>query len=157
MTQREREQTVRRHLYRYAQYVREVRRYEQSIFGSPQTNETGIRGSNVSDPTARSGIALADPPKTLERKRRWIIAVDSAMDELSSMDGGDERGYVFICTHVFGLDGHRNKCRANRDSVLKIACDCNLSVRALYGRISTIINTVIFYATGLRLFDEEKK
>ena len=63
MTQREREQVTRRHLYRYAQYVRDVQQYEQSVFGASPQNETGIRGSEISDPTARSGIALAEPPR----------------------------------------------------------------------------------------------
>ena len=155
MTQREREQTARRHLYRYAQYVREVRQYEQSVLGATH-NETGIRGSEISDPTARSGMALAEPPKDLGHKRQWIDAIDAAMDELAGMDGQDAYGYVHICTRMFGLDGQRHKRRENRDTALKISMDCNLSVRALYGRVNTIVNTVIYHAAELGLFEEKK-
>ena len=156
MTQREREQTARWHLYRYAQYVRELRQYEQAVFGAPQHDGTGVRGSEISDPTARSGIALAEPPPSLGQHRRWIDAIDAAMNELAGMDGTDGQGYVYICTRMFGLDGQRHTRRENRDTVLKISADCNLSVRALYGRVNTIVNTVIYHAAELGLFEEKK-
>lgn len=156
MTQRDREQVVRRHLYRYAQYVREVEQYEQSVFGASQHNETGIRGSEISDPTARSGIALAEPPRSLEQKRRWIAAIDDTVIELERMDTDEEHGYAYICTHIFGLDGQKHKRKENSDTALRIAEDCNLSVRALYGRISTIINIVIYHAAELGLFEKGK-
>lgn len=156
MTQRDREQVARRHLYRYAQYVRDVQQYEQSVFGTSPQNETGIRGSEISDPTARSGIALADPPKALEQKRKWIDAIDAAMRELARMDAGAERGYTYICTHIYGLDGQKHKRKENSDTAAKIAEECFLSIRALYGRITTIVNIVIFHAAERGLFEKEK-
>lgn len=156
MTQKDRERIARRHLYRYAQYVQEVRRYEQSVFGAPQHDGTGVRGSEISDPTARSGMALADPPPSLDQHRRWIDAIDAAMNELAGMDGGDANGYVYICVRMFGMDGQKHKRKENRDTALKIALDCNLSVRALYGRIGTIISTVVYYAAKAELFETKK-
>ena len=155
MTQRERERTVRRHLYRYARDVRDVRQYEQSVFGATH-NETGIRGSNILDPTARSGIALADPPDDLQQKRLWIEAIDAAMEELEQADGSNERGYVYICTRMFGLDGHRHKRQENRDTAAKVADECFMSVSSMYNRIGTFINIVIYYATQKKLFQEKK-
>ena len=156
MTQKDRERITRRHLYRYTQYVREVRQYEQAVFGAPQHDGTGVRGSEISDPTARSGIALADPPRRLEQHRRWISVIDAAMDELAGMDGQDVHGYAYICMRMFGLDGQRHKRKENRDTALKISGDCNLSVRALYGRVSTIVDTVIYHAPNAGLFEAEK-
>ncbi len=156
MTQRDRERIARKHLYRYAQYARDVRQYEQSVFGATH-NETGIRGSEISDPTARSGIALAEPPKDLRSKRRWIEAIDASIIDLALMDGHDAYGYVYICTHMFGMNGQKHKRDENRETALKIAGDCNLSVRALYNRAGTIVNTVIYHAAGMGLFEDEKK
>lgn len=155
MTQRDREKTARRNLYRYAQYVREIRQYEQSVFSATH-NETGIRGSEVSDPTARSGIALADPPVDLRHMRLWVYAIDAAMDELAGMDGQDTHGYVHICTRIFGLDGKRHKRRENRDTSVKIASECSMSVAALYCRVKTIVNVVVYHAAELGLFREKK-
>lgn len=156
MTQKDRERIVRRHLYRYALYVRELRQYEQAVFGAPQHDGTGVRGSEISDPTARSGIALAEPPPSLGQHRRWIDAIDAAMNELAGMDRTDGQGYVYICTRMFGLDGQRHKRRENRDTALKIAIDCNLSVRAMYARAETIINTVIYHAAKAGLFEAKE-
>ena len=149
MTQKDRERIVRRHLYRYALYVRELRQYEQAVFGAPQHDGTGVRGSEISDPTARSGIALAEPPPSLGQHRRWIDAIDAAMNELAGMDGTDGQ-------RMFGLDGQRHKRRENRDTALKIAIDCNLSVRAMYDRAGTIINTVIYHAAKAGLFEAKE-
>ena len=155
MTQREREKTARRHLYGYALYVREIRQYERSVYGATR-NETGIRGSEISDPTARSGMALAEPPADLQRKRAWIEAIDAAIDELRQMDAGNAHGYVYICTHIYGLNGQRHKRRENTETSLKVANDCTMSVAALYYRVKTIVSVVIYHAGQRGLFEEKK-
>lgn len=155
MTQREREQEARRHLYRYAQDRREIEEYEQSVFGSPKHDESGIRGSGISDPTARLGVALAEPPQRLEHKRRWIAAIDDALDELRQTDV-DAHGLAYICTRIYGLDGRRHKRRENRDASIKVALDCHLSVRALYYRLGIITNVVIAHAADHGCFEEKK-
>ena len=39
---------------------------------------------------------------------------------------------------------------------MKIAIDCNLSVRAMYDRAGTIINTVIYHAAKAGLFEAKE-
>ena len=157
MTQREREQTVRRHLYKYAQYKRDIEDYEQAVFGTHSSDESGIRGSGISDPTARLGIALAEPPRAMVEKLRWVYAIDDALVELQDMDAGEKHGLVYIASHTYGLDGKRHKRKENRDTALKIASDCHMSVRALYYRLGVITNVVIFHAAERNCFDREKR
>lgn len=153
MTQREREQEVRRRLYRYAQYSREVAEYKDALLtGSQHRDESGVRGSSIPDPVARLGIALADLPRYLAEKERWIGAIDDAMCELREMDAGDTHGLAYICTHIYGLDGRRHKKRENRDTAVKVADECHLSIRALYYRLGVIHNVVIFHAAENGLF-----
>lgn len=147
MTQREREREARRRLYRYAQQKREIEEYEQAVFGAPKHDKSGVRGPGISDPTARQGIALADPPRSITEKMRWVSAIEDALTELCEMDEGDAHGLVYICTHTYGMDGRRHKRRENRDTAIKIADDCHLSVRAMYYRLAVILNVVIYHAT----------
>lgn len=155
MTQRERERIARQHLYQYAKDKRELEEYARKVFAAPRHDETGIRGSVTADPTANAGIALADPPKHLQRKQKWIAAIDDAIHELIQTDDGDERGFTYICTRIYGLDGKRHSRRKNRDTALKIADDCNMSVRSLYYRLGIIVNVVIAHAVEHECFEDK--
>ena len=150
MTQREREQEVRRRLYHYAQYKRELKEYEDDVLnGTPQHDDSGIRGTDISDPAARAGIALADMPKHLQEKRRWCEAIEAALGEMHQMDGQDRRGLAYICTQVYGLDGRKRFGKNNVGIKNKVAYDCNLSISAMYYRIGVITTVVMFHAADL--------
>jgi len=156
MTQREREAEVRRRLYGYAKYKKELAEYVDDIFnGTKPHDESGVRGTGISDPSARGGIALADLPRHLADKQKWIYAIDSAIKELRDMDAGDSRGLVYICTHLYGLDGRRHKRRDNRDTAVKVADDCFMSVRSLYYRVRIILNVVLYHAAKNGCFGEQ--
>ena len=150
MTQREREQEVRRRLYHYAAYRREIKEYTDDVLhGTPQHDDSGVRGSGISDPAARAGVALADMPPHLRDKQRWVDAIDDALKELQEMDGQDSRGLAYICTQVYGLDGRKRSGKNNVGLKNKVAYDCNLSISAMYYRIGVITTVVMFHAADL--------
>jgi hypothetical protein len=156
MTQRERERLAKRHLYSYSNDIDDVTEFENMMFATPKHDESGIRGTGISDPTARIGIALASPPKHIEEKRSWIRAINSALDELKEMDDGSNHGYAYIATKIYGLDGKRHKRRENRDTAIKVADECFISQRTLYYKMRQIINIVIVHAVQHGCFAKEK-
>ena len=146
MTQKEREREVRKRLYQYASYLKEVRQYEEDIlYGTPKHDESGVRGTDISDPTGRAGVRLANMPKDIEAKRAWVEAIDEALVEMRELD--DAHRLTYICTRVYGLDGRRHKRRVNRDMNIKIADEVHLSISALYLKLGMINKIVMYHAT----------
>lgn len=146
MTQKEREREVRRRLYKYASYRKELKEYVDDIlYGTPSHDESGVRGTDISDPTGRNGVRLANLPKGLDEKWLWVEAIDDALTEMRDVD--DAHRLVYICKRVYGLDGRRHKRRVNRDMHIKIADEVHLSISALYGRLQTINKIVMYHAT----------
>lgn len=146
MTQKEREAEVRKKLYKYAAYRKDIEDYESIVYDSPKHDDSGVRGTDISDPTARIAVALANPPPNMRMKYLWVNAIDDALDEMELADDGNKRGLVFIATAIYGLDGKRHKKRKNRDTAIKVAMDCELSRSALYYRLTLISSIVMYHA-----------
>lgn len=151
MTQRERDREVRRRLYRYWAYRRDIDDYEQLIFGKPQMDESGIRSPGISDPTARIGMALACPPPLINEKYQWVAAIEDALAEMDETDYGDLKPLSYIAAKVYGLDGKRHKRRQNRDTAIRTALDCGLSRTTLYNRLDVIRSIVQYHAVKRNL------
>lgn len=144
-TQREREKITRRKLFCYARYAQDLADFEESIvFGARQFDITGIHGTGISDPSARKGIALADMTDEMKYKKAWIEAIDNGLEELARMDKGNDRGYKYICMHMFGIPTRRQMC-----GTVRIAIECNMARSTVYQRLQTILNVMIFHA-GLK-------
>ena len=147
MNQRDREREIRRRLYEYASYKKDIDEYVDSIINStPSFDESGVRGTAVSDPTARAGVALANMPRDLETKQQWVEAIEEALAELQELDGSDTHGYVYICVRVFGMQ-RRHKKKKNREVAIKVAMDCNMALSTLYNRLAVVTKIVLFHAT----------
>lgn len=147
MTQKEREREVRRRLYKYASYKRDVLQFTEDIlYGTPSHDESGVRGTDISDPSGRAGTLLADMPAHLREKQKWIDAIDDAYDELVACDHGNKRGYAYVCNRIYGLDGRKKR------SVIAVSIECEISERAMYRRLNIITNIVCYHAAKNGLF-----
>jgi len=147
MTQREREQEVRRRLYHYAAYRREINEYTDDVLhGTPQHDDSGVRGSGISDPAARAGVALADMPPRLQEKKAWVDAITMALNEMDTE-------LQYICIHVYGLTGKTHKKRENKETAVRVAEACSLSRASLYYRLRVIQSTVLYHAAKRGLFE----
>ena len=144
MMQTDREQEVKRALTSYEEYVQEVKDYEdQIIFGSKDIDITGVHGTGISDPSAKKAMALTDMPRYLQRKRSWIEAIDDGLEELSRMDNGNKKGLRFICTRMYGIPTKNVAL-----GTVRISIECNMSRSAIYSRLQTINNVMMFHAAA---------
>ena len=147
-TFRDREAEVKRRLYQYARYKGDIVEYfNEAFITSTAFSLSGVHGTAISDRTANTAIAHIEVPNDILVKKQWVAAIEKALDELRSMDAadGNERGYVYICTRLYGLDGKRHNKRKNRDTAIKIADDCFISVRTLYYKMNVILKVVMFH------------
>ena len=157
-TQNEFRFECRQRLYEYASMKREVRQWEQDLIGlqggSGDLN-AGIRsiGTN-SDPTGRNALLLAEAPAHIQRKRKWIVAIDSAIAEIKQQDGGIMFGTFYIMRQVYNLDGVKRTRREKQSRMERVQKDCHISQRTLYRRLDEIISIVSYHSARLGLADK---
>lgn len=150
MTHKERVRKVKWALAHYTQHKKEIADYENDIlYGTPEHDGTGIRGSYTSDPSAQKGIALTDLPKGLEYKARWNNAIDKGIRDLREQDRGKKHGLEYICMHAFGVPYRRQK-----HGTVRIAIDCETSRGTVYYNMQVIINTMMYHAIKDGLLDD---
>lgn len=144
MMQRDRERMVRYHLFRYAEHKKEIAEYEDDIlYGSKAIDISGVHGTWISDSTARKGMKLAEMPEEMIINSRWIEAIDCGLRELLKMDKGNDRGYAYICKHMYGIPNKRIQ-----QGTVRIAIECSLSRATVYTKLQTIMSVMIFHATS---------
>ena len=150
MTHKERVRRVKWQLSHYAQHKKELADYENDIlYGTPNHDNAGIRGSYVSDPSARKGIALTEMPKDLEEKARWCSAIEDGIRDLREQDKGKKHGLEYICMHAFGVPFKRQK-----HGTVRIAIDCETSRGTVYYNMQVIVNTMMYHAIKAGLLDK---
>ena len=143
MTQGERERIVRHAMFSYEEYKIAVKDYEGDIlYGTRETDITGIHGGGISDPSAQKGIALIEMEQKVNRMKEWIDVIETGMKELEAMDAGDRIGYKFIATRFYGIPTRRIK-----QGTVRIAIECHMSRKTVYNRLQTITNVMVFHAT----------
>ncbi len=146
MTQKDREREVRKRLYQYASAKTEVELFEGDvIYGAPVFDDSGVRGTGISDPTARKGISLAEIPEELILKAKWVECINDSLREMRA----EYEDLVTVAVKIYGLDGHRHRKRKNRELRFKIADDLNLSMSALYYK-QTLINRIVMFHAAAR-------
>lgn len=121
-------ETTEYHLYRYQRHKREVEEYEAGCFDhSKEDNE--IRGSEISDPTARGAINLANPPQRIETAKGWIRVIETAWQEMTMID----KESATLLEMFYGLNLPNGRKR--KDSirmVVKLMDELHISDRTFY-------------------------
>lgn len=119
-----------------------------------QTQKMGeeyVRGTYRSDPTARGGIMLADPPKDIRIKVEWVKAIEGAWAELHLEDQAyrrvPSRGKAYVMEKFFCLTRPPRRRELNEETREQLCDECGISVRTFYNWLSQITNTVIHHAT----------
>lgn len=147
MSASEREAYVRRRLYAYREMCERKLAYSDKVFGHSGGDESGVRGTDISDPTARMAMAIADPPRRLKLEWMWIKVIDDALMEMMTYEG-DRLPY--IADNVFCM--HLPRKKTENRKAMDILCDeLSISRRTLYRRIDTIVRIVAYHATRARV------
>lgn len=140
------------HLFRYSRYVEAITDFEESALRQLQKQDGGehIRGSYVSDPTARGGILLAEPPKHIARMKEWVAVIDFVYDQMLLDDdayGRGNRGIAYVMTTYFCLNGQDKRDRTENGEMKQVLCKrCRVTERTLYGWLHKIGESVAVIA-----------
>lgn len=132
-------------------YYSDKQRIEAFIeAASKQTRKMGddaIRGTYKSDPTARGGIMLADPPPKMANRIEWVKAIEDAWAELHLEDHAyrrvPERGKSYVMEHYFCLTSPPRRKELNESARDKLCEECKISVRTFYNWLTQITQTVM--------------
>lgn len=142
--------TARWNMYRYRANKDAVENYFSNVlYGTNDVGVHGIQTSNISDPTARGGIALATLPDDLKEKWEWVKAVDEAWEECKQYDSQNEIdfGLAYVMEKQFCLTGEKRPKSKNAVAKLKICRDCHIAERTYYNWLRQITDAVVYYAT----------
>ena len=149
-TRIDRARKVRAMLYQYQRFVKRKAAYTVRAMGQTgRHDESGIRGTYKSDPTARGGCMLADPPHRLAREWEWIDAINDAWAECMYLDktaGREGNGLAYTIERLFCLTGEPRPKEKNSEAVREIAEACGISERTVYDWRDYITGIVEFHA-----------
>ena len=140
------------HLYRYAKYVEAITDFEESALRQLQKMDGGehVHTSYVSDPTARGGILLAEPPRHIAVMKEWVAVVDMAYEQLLMDDEAynrGNRGIAYVMSVYFCLNGQERRDRSkNAETRIALAKRCKVTDRTIYGWLNKIGQTVAILA-----------
>lgn len=143
---------ARKHLYSY--YADKLAVEDFIASASRQTqrmNDDAVRGTFKSDPTARGGIMLAEPPTKIARKVEWIKAIEDAWAELYLDDQAyrrvPSRGKAYVMEMYFCLTQPPRRKELNEIARDQLCNECKIAVRTFYNWLSDITQAVIHQAT----------
>jgi len=139
---------VRGRLFGYYNDKQTVEEFiEAASHQTRKMSEDSIRGSYKSDPTARGGIMLADPPPKIAYKRAWIKAIEDAWAELHLEDHAyrrvPERGKAYVMEKYFCLTRPQRRKTLNDEARDQLCSECGISVRTFYNWLSDITAVVM--------------
>jgi AcrR family transcriptional regulator len=110
-----------------------------------------VRGTYRSDPTARGGIMLADPPAAIRAKVEWVKTIEDAWAELHFEDHAyrrvPEHGKAYVMEQFFCLTLPPRRKELNEEARDKLCAECGISVRTFYNWLTQITQCVIQHAT----------
>lgn len=122
---KEEKKEVAKHVYKYFEYKREIAEYREKVLhgSKPMYGEIGGGYSYHSDNTAIKAIKLADPPKNIQEKIKWVEAIEKAINRFKNTDKGkilqmkyfDEEGDYYIMQK---LDMKKSKYYYLKDEIL---------------------------------------
>ena len=143
---------ARKQLYSYRWDKIVIEEYIESC--SRQARKMGddaIRGTFKSDPTARGGIMLAEPPERIARRVEWVKAIEDAWAELHLEDQAyrrvPHRGKAYVMENYFCLTQLPRRKERNDAARDKLCEECKISIRTFYNWLSDITACVIAQAT----------
>lgn len=139
---------ARKHLYAYYTDKQIVESFVEAA--SKQTRKMGedsIRGTYKSDPTARGGIMLAEPPPKIASKVAWIKVIEDAWAELHLDDQAyrrvPSRGKAYVMERYFCLTQPPRRKELNEIARDQLCNECKIAVRTFYNWLSDITQAVI--------------
>ncbi len=144
---------VERRLFAYQQMRREIASYEKDRIYTPSLHSgEQHRSSQMPDPTAHAGIALADPSPRIMLLQSWLGVIDKARGEMQRFAPELAR----ILTVFYGLD--RLHGRPSRESArvrIQLMMDLNISQTTLYNWRNTCVEWVKALAIHKGLLNPE--
>lgn len=140
--QTERERIVQGRMFRYAEYRREIEEFvARAMQQTAKSRDAVVQSSFISDPTARGGIMLADPPPKIAEKIAWCEVVDDTRNELA-----DEPVMLYVMEHNFGIDGEPHPREKNGECRKAICEYCGISESTFYMWLERITNIALYHA-----------
>lgn len=139
------------HLYRYARYVEAIDEFRDSAMRQNQKqDQEHIRGSFHSDPTARGGIILAEPPSKIKTMQEWVYVIDTVHEQFRMEDEAynrGTRGIAYVMRTYFCMDTHERRDKKNNAAMQQtLAKRCRVSQRTIYAWLHTIGESVAVFA-----------
>ena len=145
----ERERHVHARLFSYASYKREIDEFfETAMRQGARTSEPGVtNGGYKSDPTARGGVMLADPPPRIQEAMAWVRAIEDAWAECEMLDAGNPYGLSYLLERNFCLTGEPRPRRQNAHARRRICEACGIAERTFYLWLDKTTSIVIYHAS----------
>lgn len=145
-----RRRIVQKKLFQYREYCAAIDEYVQCSCGQTmRKNETGVRGSFRADPTARGGIALANPPKSITYMMRWVQAIEDTWRECALEDDADcleGIGLVRLMVDYFCLATEPRPRDENEQARERLCETCGISRSTFYERLNRISDIAVYHA-----------
>lgn len=138
---------LRQKMFLYRQYKAEIEEYEQNaIDRTPVMDESGIHGTGISDPTAKSAAMLADVPKNLEEKKAWVDSIEQAKRRVEGWDKAYEivagRGLSYVMTEYYCMNSEPRPKASNEQVRARLCEECQISESTFYRWLNKIDKAV---------------
>lgn len=141
------ERIVQGRMFQYSSYKQELASFETAALNQTvKISETGVRGSYISDPTARGGVLLAEPPPKVKEKYEWCAAIDEAHQDCLDEDMGNPFGLAYVMEKNFAIGGEPHPKAQNETYRKRICHDCNIAESTFYVWLKRITGHAIYRA-----------
>lgn len=144
MSMRDCYRAAEKYLYRYRKIKAQVETYEEeSAYKADTMGGEGVKTSGKSDPTAKGGIRLAEPPEEIATLQDWVWAIETAWADLTHYEPQKARLFEVY----YGLDSMTGRPRGNALVVrLHLMDELHISERCFYAWKDDCVTAVIYAA-----------
>lgn len=144
MSMRDCYRAAEKYLYRYRKIKAQVETYEEeSAYKADTMGGEGVKTSGKSDPTAKGGIRLAEPPEEIATLQDWVWAIETAWADLTHYEPQKARLFEVY----YGLDSMtgrpRGKAGYTRDAIMH---ELHISEKTFYNWRNEAVEAVIYAA-----------
>lgn len=151
----DRQRAAQGKLFKYASYKALIAEYEARALSQTRKCDTQyIKGAYRSDPAARGGVMLADPPHRIQIRMAWCSAIENAWAECKAEDAANGRsdvGMAYVMEEYFCLNKPPRDKEKNGEAREAMRKRCDISTRTFYEWISEIVDTVVYHAAKQNL------
>ena len=146
--ERERVRCVHGNLFAYKKHKQAIDDFLAKAMrqSGKRWDSAGGRGSFRSDPAARGGLMLADPPPRIRHALDWCEAIEDAWAECRMLDDGNERGLAYLMEQNFCFDGAERSKEKNRECRADICVACGISESTFYQWLSRVTEITGYHA-----------